>query len=150
EQVDRLEIHHLANADGALSFGLLSDWTDAATERAPGDDQLLDAAAAAIAALNRRHGPGPGGEPRFFLLHRRRVFAPGEARRMGWERKRGKMHERNRLLRGATDTTFVAVEGRPPAAPAGVRYVITLDADTRLPRGAAARLVGTMAYPLNR
>src|SRR4030095_4743308 len=34
-------------------------------------------------------------------------------------------------------------------APAGVRYVITLDADTRLPRGAVERLVGTMAHPLN-
>ena len=70
---------------------------------------------------------------------------------MGWERKRGKLHELNRLLRGATDTTFVAHGGGPlPVAPAGVRYVITLDADTRLPRGAAKRLVGKMAHPLNR
>ena len=69
---------------------------------------------------------------------------------MGWERKRGKLHELNRLLRGATDTTFLAVGGRPPVVPSGVRYVITLDADTRLPRGAARRLVGKMAHPLNR
>ena len=69
---------------------------------------------------------------------------------MGWERKRGKLHELNRLLRGATDTTFVAHGGEPlPIVPAGVRYVITLDADTRLPRGAAKRLVGKMAHPLN-
>ena len=70
---------------------------------------------------------------------------------MGWERKRGKLHELNRLLRGATDTTFVAPEGAGPLrVPAAVQYVITLDADTQLPRGAAARLVGTMAHPLNR
>ena len=69
---------------------------------------------------------------------------------MGWERKRGKLHELNRLLRGATDTNFVAHGGGPlPIAPGGVRYVITLDADTRLPRGAAKRLVGKMAHPLN-
>ena len=69
---------------------------------------------------------------------------------MGWERKRGKLHELNRLLRGATDTTFLADRRTsPPVVPAGVRYVITLDADTRLPRGAAKRLVGKMAHPLN-
>ena len=69
---------------------------------------------------------------------------------MGWERKRGKLHELNRLLRGATDTTFVAHGGGPlPIVPAGVRYVITLDADTRLPRGTAKRLVGKMAHALN-
>ena len=73
-----------------------------------------------------------------------------EGKWIGWERKRGKLHELNRLLRGATDTTFVPIEGRPPAVPEGVRYVITLDADTRLPKGAAYRLVGAMAHPLNR
>src|SRR6185369_16143229 len=69
-----------------------------------------------------------------------------QRRWMGWERKRGKLHELNRLLRDAKDTTFVA----PPRMPPGVRYVLTLDADTRLPRDAARRLVGKMTYPLNR
>ena len=69
---------------------------------------------------------------------------------MGWERKRGKLHELNRLLRGATDTTFCAVGGCQPSVPPNVRYVITLDADTRLPRDAALRLIGKMAHPLNR
>jgi cyclic beta-1,2-glucan synthetase len=69
---------------------------------------------------------------------------------MGWERKRGKLHELNRLLRGATDTSFVAPTPGLPQVPPGVRYVITLDADTRLPRDAAQRLVGKMAHPLNR
>ncbi len=68
---------------------------------------------------------------------------------MGWERKRGKLHELNRLLRGATDTSFMAVDGKPPTVPAGVRYVVTLDADTRLPRDTVRRLVGKMAHPLN-
>src|SRR5258706_9987956 len=66
---------------------------------------------------------------------------------MGWERKRGKLHELNRVLRGATDTSFVATGAVPPS---GIRYVITLDADTRLPRGVVDRLVGTMAHLLNR
>ncbi len=65
------------------------------------------------------------------------MWDEAEGRWMGWERKRGKLHELNRLLRGATDATFLGQDGRPPEVPDGVRYVITLDADTRLPRGAA-------------
>ena len=146
EQVERLEVHHLASHDDNLTFALLSDWTDAATEHAADDAVLRDAAAAGIAALNDRYGPGADGA-RFFLLHRRRVWNPSEGSWMGWERKRGKLHELNRLLRGATDTTFMRLDGPIPNA---IRYVITLDADTRLPRDAARRLVGKMAHPLNR
>src|SRR3546814_15702099 len=80
----------------------------------------------------------------------RRVFNAGENKWMGWERKRGKLHELNRLLRGATDTTFMSIAERPPYVPADVRYVITLDADTRLPRDAALQMIGKMAHPLNR
>ena len=71
EQIERLEIHYLASPESDLHFALLSDWTDAATETVANDDALLDAAAAGIARLNRRHGPAAGGE-RFLLLHRRR------------------------------------------------------------------------------
>ena len=149
EQVERLEVHYLASQDGDLRFALLSDWTDCATESAPGDDELLGAAAEGIARLNRQYGTTPEGA-RFFLLHRRRVWNQGQEKWIGWERKRGKLHELNRLLRGATDTTFLAIGGRAPNVPPGVRYVITLDADTRLPRGTAKRLVGKMAHPLNR
>jgi len=148
EQIERLEIHHLASPERELHFALLSDWTDAETETAAEDGALLDAAAAGIACLNRRYGPAAGGE-RFLLFHRRRVWNEGQRCWMGWERKRGKLHEFNRLLRGAADTTFVGVGGPLSAAPVGVRYVITLDADTRMPREAARRLVGKMAHPLN-
>ena len=149
EQIERLEVHHLAGAGGDLTFALLSDGVDADQEVLEGDARLLAVAAEGIGRLNRRHGPGPGGN-RFLLLHRRRVFNAGENKWMGWERKRGKLHELNRLLRGATDTTFMPIAGRAPQVPADVRYVITLDADTRLPRDAALRLIGKMAHPLNR
>jgi cyclic beta-1,2-glucan glucanotransferase len=149
EQIERLEVHHLSGAGGDLSFALLSDGLDADQEVAANDAHLLAVAAEAIEALNRRYGPGPGGN-RFLLLHRRRVFNERENTWMGWERKRGKLHELNRLLRGATDTTFMPIAGIAPQVPPDVRYVITLDADTRLPRDAALRLIGKMAHPLNR
>ena len=147
EHLERLEIHHLASLDGDISFALLSDWTDAATEHVADDDTLLDAAVDGIARLNRQYGPSPAGD-RFLLLHRRRVWNAAEGQWMGWERKRGKLQELNRLLRGATDTSFMAT-GRGLSIPSGVRFVITLDADTRLPRDAVRRLVGKMAHPLN-
>ena len=144
DQVARLEIHHLASRDGEVHFALLSDWTDSAAEHAEGDAALLEAATAGIARLNRLYPKAPGGD-RFLLLHRRRVWNAGEECWLGWERKRGKLHELNRLLRGAADTTFLD----PPAVPACVRFVVTLDADTRLPHDAVRRLVGKMAHPLN-
>ena len=149
ELVERLEIHYLGSQDGDIRFALLSDWTDAATENAAGDEELLDAAIAGIARLNDQYGSAADGL-RFFLLHRRRVWNESQGKWIGWERKRGKLHELNLLLRGATDTTFLAVGGKPLLVPSDVRYVITLDTDTRLPIGAAKRLIGKMAHPLNR
>jgi cyclic beta-1,2-glucan synthetase len=147
--IERLEIHHLASPEGDLHFALLTDWTDAVNEHTDGDAPLIAAAADGVARLNLRYGPAPGGT-RFLLLHRRRVWNEGESRWIGWERKRGKLHELNRLLRAATDTTFMDVGFGTPAVPTGIRYVVTLDSDTRLPRDAVRRLIGKMAHPLNR
>jgi len=150
ESVEQLQVHYLANPGGHLHFALLTDWKDATSERMPGDEDLLAALADRITGLNERYGSPPGEDERFILLHRRRLWNEKEGKWIGWERKRGKLHELNRLLRGATDTTFIPIKGRPPTVPKGVRFVITLDADTRLPGRAAYRLVGAMAHPLNR
>ncbi|HEX5718098.1 MAG TPA: glucoamylase family protein [Thermoanaerobaculia bacterium] len=144
EQIGRLEVHYLANPEDELRFALLSDWRDAPAETMPDDEELLAAATEGMARLNARHGPASGGDARFFLLHRRRVWNESERCWLGWERKRGKLEELNRLLRGAEDTTFLAHGDLK-----GIRYVLTLDADTRLPREAAQRLIGTLAHPLN-
>ena len=150
EHVNRLEIHFLANPDGHVHFVLLSDWKDAPAETMPEDAGLLTMAIDGIARLNARSGPAPAGGGRFLLLHRRRTWNAHEGTWMGWERKRGKLDELNELLTGTGGTTFAALGGSASDVPTGVRYVITLDADTRLPRGAVNRLVGTMAHPLNR
>ncbi len=149
DQVGDLEVHYLGNREGDLRFALLSDWLDAPTEHVAGDEELLSTAASAIDRLNERHGDAPGGGAQFLLFHRKRTWNDAEGCWMGWERKRGKLHELNALLRGSA-TTGILTSGRPASTPpSGVRYVVTLDADTRLPRGAVARLVGTIAHPLN-
>ena len=143
-----LEIRALANFDEHLCYALLTDFTDAAREHVDGDDALLALARGGIERLNQRHAAGAA-SPRFVLLHRKRLWNPGERVFMGWERKRGKLEELNALLRGSADTSFVEVSA-PRELLASFRYVITLDADTELPRGAAQRLVATLAHPLNR
>jgi len=147
ELLSHLEVLALGNLDPRIHFAILGDFTDADAEELPGDDAIVAAARDGIEALNARLAEGRG--DRFFLLHRRRLWNPGEGVWMGWERKRGKLEELNRLLRGATDTTFAVQVGAVGVFPS-VRYCITLDTDTRLPRDAARKLVGIIAHPLNR
>ncbi|MNR76181.1 N,N'-diacetylchitobiose phosphorylase [compost metagenome] len=147
EEIQQLETHYLANPDGEVYFTLLSDWADAKQEHMPQDLPLLEKARRCIAMLNTRYGPSKSGQTRFYILHRRRLWNEAEGKWMGWERKRGKLHEFNRLLRDAQDTSFL-LDAIP--VPHNVRYVITLDADTRLPIGALRALVGVAAHPLNR
>lgn len=149
EQIERLEVHYLSGTVGDIVFALLADGIDHGDVDRPEDAALLATARRCIDRLNTRHGPAPAGN-RFLFLHRRRHHNAGEDTWMGWERKRGKLHELNRLLRGAKDTSFAGPDGTSPAVPSGVRYVITLDADTRLPRDTIGRLIGKMAHPLNR
>jgi cyclic beta-1,2-glucan synthetase len=144
---ERLEVHYLSNPDPQLRFALLTDFADASTEHRPEDDAYLSKALQCIRTLNERYAAG-GPDP-FFLFHRKRVWNSAQGCWMGWERKRGKLCEFNRLLRGATDTTYAVQSGDLSRLPR-IRFVITLDADTQLPRETAARLVATLAHPLNR
>ncbi|MBA3729349.1 MAG: DUF3131 domain-containing protein, partial [Sphingomonas sp.] len=148
DQIENLEIHYLAGLDDNVHFALLSDWPDADSETQGGEEPFFVAAAEGIARLNSKYAAMASGD-RFLLLQRRRVWNETERRWIGWERKRGKLHELNRLLRGAVDTTFITIDGRPPLTPTGIQYVITLDADTKLPRETVRRLVGKIAHPLN-
>ena len=142
--LDDLEVRFFANRDPNLHFALLSDFADSEQPSQPGDEALVEAATRRVAELNARHGAD-----RFFLFHRERRWNPCERRWMGWERKRGKLAEFNRLLRGDTGTSFIVRHGHVSILPS-VRYVITLDSDTQLPIQAARRLVGTLSHPLNR
>jgi cyclic beta-1,2-glucan synthetase len=155
-QIERLETHYLANRDENLHFGLLTDFADAPEREMPGDEALLETAVRGIEVLNDRY---PGN--RFFLFHRPRTWSQSEQLWIGWERKRGKLEELNcylnrlagnpdpegRPLRQPPDDFLLAGELEPLH---GVRFVITLDADTQLPHETARRLIETLAHPLNR
>ena len=143
--VDDLEVRFLGNHDPNIHYALLSDLPDSdqpSTEESP----LIDLCTTLINELNEKYAPQNMGS--FFLLHRHRVYNPREKGWMGWERKRGKLMDLNRLLRGQYDSFPVKV-GNTSVLPR-VQFVITLDSDTELPRGSAHRMVGTLAHPLNR
>jgi len=142
-EAEKLEIRYLANKDSSLHFSLLSDFTDAPEAHMPEDDGLLGIALEAIGELNERY-PGE----RFLLFHRPRRWSDSENRWIGWERKRGKIEELTRFLCGETlPYERFLIAGRLPEQ---VEFVITLDADTQLPAGAARRMIETIAHPLNR
>ncbi len=144
EITHNLEVHYLANIHGEIYFALLSDWADSQMEQSDADLEILTYARKKIAELNERHRKD--GVVRFHLLHRRRLFNEGEHCWMGWERKRGKLHELNLLLRGDADTTFLTPDS---PLPDDVVYVMTLDADTRTTRDVVKRLAGKLCHPLN-
>lgn len=144
--LSQIERHFIGNSDPNTFFALITDFADAPEKEMPGDAQPVEQTRAAIENLNKKYGT-PGYQP-FFFFHRERVWSDGEECWMGWERKRGKLEEFNHLLRGSDSTTFRVKVGDLSIL-STIRYVITLDADTVLPREAARQLIGTLAHPLN-
>lgn len=144
EEIDRLEIRYLANTDPQLSFGLFSDFTDSPTQHLEKDASLLAIAIEGLQALEHKYGVG-----KFFLFHRQRVWSKSENAWIGWERKRGKLEYLNRFLMGETLPENIVYMGHSDALK-GTRYVITLDADTQLPKDQAKAMIEVLSHPLNR
>lgn len=145
--LEALEVRFLANRDENLQFGLLTDFADAPTEIMPEDKLLLQQAHQGVEALNEKYPRSSGSI--FFLFHRPRRENSQEQLWMGYERKRGKLADLNALLRGHSQDRFASIAGNT-AGLLSVKYVITLDTDTQLPRDAARQFIGTIAHPLNR
>jgi cellobiose phosphorylase len=148
---EQLEVRFLANRDPNLVFCLLTDFADAAAETLISDAALLEQMQRCVTDLNRKYATHPNGDPAspFLLLHRPRLWNQQEGVWMGYERKRGKLLDLNRFLRGGARDKFALVVGDTSELES-IKYVITLDTDTQLPRDAAAQFVATMQHPLNR
>ncbi len=142
----KLEEYYLANREENLYFALLGDYRDHDREKADGDREIITAASEKVRELNKKYR---GSEDKFFFFHRRRVFCTVQNRWMGWERKRGALYEFNELLLGCKSTSFEHIEGDISALK-GIKYVITIDADTKLSIETAKKLLGTITHPLNK
>jgi cyclic beta-1,2-glucan synthetase len=143
---ERLEIHYLANPTPHVRFALLTDVADAPQEEMPDDQSFIEDALLRVRALNQRYAAE--GPDLFFLFHRRRRWNSAQNCWMGWERKRGKLSEFNRLLKGDRNTSY-AISSADPSDLPPTRFVITLDADSQMPRDTVGRLIGALAHPLN-
>ncbi|WP_226856197.1 GH36-type glycosyl hydrolase domain-containing protein [Acidithiobacillus thiooxidans] len=151
QEIDALleaqEIRYLGNRDSNIYFALLTDFRDAAEQTSPEDALLIDYARVAIQTLNARYIDD---RPcLFYWFHRPRVWNPFEQVWMGYERKRGKLEQFNALLRGAAEAAAFSEQVGDLSILSSIRYVITLDTDTQLPRDTARALIGHMAHPLN-
>ncbi len=146
ELIERLEIYYLSNREENLYFALVGDFKDAVHKELPGDRDIIKAAREGINRLNRTYA---GDKDIFFFLHRHRQYCEEQDNWMGWERKRGALVELNQLIAGAEDTSYSITAGDVTRLKA-VRYVITLDADTKLPMDTAKKLIGCITHPLNR
>jgi len=144
--INSLEVCYLGNRRANLYFALIADFHDSTTRYRDADDRLLEYANAQILLLNRRYPDAPSGL--FTLLHRESQFNESQGVWMGYERKRGKLSALNHWLRGQA-TPFTTITGATQAQLSVVKYVITLDSDTVLPRATAHQLVSSMAHPLN-
>lgn len=144
--IEDLEVRFLANRDPNLLFALLTDFKDSTDQALFEDDSLINLVQQGIEDLNKKYGRLSNDT--FFLFHRPRKWNPRQNLWMGYERKRGKLSELNRVLRGEGEDRFSVIVGDPQVYTT-VKYVITLDSDTQLPRDSANTLVGIMAHPLN-
>ena len=145
--LESLEVRYLANCDDQVYFALLTDFCDAAEEHKVGDDELLKRMSEGVEALNQKY---KSDRPCiFYFFQRPRRWNAAERIWMGYERKRGKLSDLNRCLRGGDPNHFSKIVGNLAVLP-HIKYVITLDTDTQLPRDAARQLAATMAHPLNR
>ncbi len=162
--VSQIEKHYLCNPEPGFQFAILTDFYDADEETVAEDAELIYYGQSKIAKLNKKYAQlpvedqssrsnGEASTDRFFFMHRKRLWNPSEGKWMGWERKRGKLHEFNRLIRGEQGHSYISLTddfNQNPHQLDHIKYVITLDDDSILPIGAGKRLVGTMAHPLNR
>jgi cyclic beta-1,2-glucan synthetase len=144
--MESLEVRWLSNTDSMLRFVVLSDLMDSQSQNESGDTELERSLAAHIVRLNKRYPKYRDGP--FFLMHRSRTYNATEQCWMGWERKRGKLSQFNKFVLGDAHGSFSKVSDNCEKL-RGTRFAIVLDADTQLPPGSAARLVGMMAHPLN-
>jgi cyclic beta-1,2-glucan synthetase len=144
--LEDLEVRYIANQDNNLYFALLTDFKDAPEENMPDDKQFLNQVEEKIRDLNKKYHRADN--EAFYLFHRPRLYNPKEKVWMGFERKRGKLGNLNEVLRGSGKEKFSYIIGDEKNYTA-IKYIITLDSDTQLPRDAAWKLAATMSHPLN-
>lgn len=146
ELLGQLEVAYHANKSENIYFALLGDFKDSTEEKTADDDEITNTALKETLRLNFKYF---NGERHFFFLNRKRIYNPKENVFMGHERKRGKLMEFMELIRGTYNHTFNVISSDISEL-RNVKYLITLDADTFMPKDSAFHLIGAMSHILNK
>lgn len=146
--MDKLEVMYCGNKDKNLYFALLVDFNDSKNEEEKEDCEIVKYGLECAEKLNDKYLINNQCECRFFFLSRKRVYNDKHKVYMGRERKRGKLIEFMALIRGEEDHTFNVISSDIKNLE-NVKFLITLDDDTFMPRETANKLIGAMAHTLN-
>ena len=145
ELAEQMEVFYLANQEDNIHFAMVGDFKDGPEEHTEQDQKIIETGRRLVEELNQKYDRGDV----FFLFQRHRQWNANQSSWMGWERKRGALTEFNALLAGNTNTSY-SIQIGDLSVLKKIKYVITLDADTQLPRDNAKKLIGAMAHPLNK
>lgn len=144
--IDNLEVYYLSNREKNIYFGIVGDFKDSDKKSELEDEEIINRAAELIENLNRKYAED---EDIFYYFHRERVLNESEGRWIGWERKRGALVELNNLLLDEGATSFKFIIGNIWNLKGKIKYVITIDSDTKLLIDGAKKLIGAISHPLN-
>lgn len=147
ELARNLEVFYLSNREKNIYFGIIGDFKESNNKTTPQDESLINKGIKVIDELNKKYSSS---EDIFYYFYRERVYSKTQGVWMGWERKRGALVELNKFLLGDEDTNFKVGSGDAPNIRGRIKYIITLDADTKLPIDAAKQLIGAISHPLNK
>ena len=148
EMYRNLESCYLANKTKHLYFTLLGDCSEQKQPVVKLDDEVASYGVEKANELNQKYHANI-----FYFAYRNRVWHESEESYLGWERKRGALIHFNYLLlhkfSKQDKEKYFRVE-TVSQVKEKIKYVITLDADTKLVVNSVTDLVGTMNHPLNR
>ncbi|MGM0396195.1 MAG: GH36-type glycosyl hydrolase domain-containing protein [Bacillota bacterium] len=146
EIFEKMEEYFLANKSKNLYFALLGEFMDSDKESDNKDNILVDAALNKAKELNKKYSSS---DPVFYYFQRKRQYNKKQGKWMCWERKRGSLTEFNNLILGQKNTSHKVISTDISQHIGKIKYVITLDEDTKLPIDSARKLIGTISHPLN-
>ena len=145
EMFDTLESFYLVNKTDNLYFTLLGDVKASDTEVMDFDEDVSRYGEEYAKELNAKYK-----KDLFYFVYRKRLWNEHENEYLGYERKRGALIQFNKILLGEKiDEEKYFNVNMLHRNKLGIKYVITLDADTKLVLNSALNLVGAMAHPLN-
>ena len=146
EMFDTLESFYLVNKTDNLYFTLLADAKTENEKDMDYDKEVKEYGLKYSKQLNEKYK-----KELFYFIYRKRIYNNKENAYLGYERKRGALLQFNKVLLGEyVDEAKHFHVNTLRNNKLNIKYVITLDTDTKLVLNSALNLVGAMNHPMNK